>query len=218
MIRAVVTGVGGRMGGTLVRMIQEEEGMQLVGGTEKPGAPWIGLDLGLAVRLGPLEVTVADDLGKALAAHKADVVIDFTTPDASAANARACAAAGAALVVGSTGLTAEAKEEVSRASARVPVVMSPNMSVGVNLVLEVAAHLAKVLGPSFDVEILESHHRMKKDAPSGTALRLAEVVAASLGRGPEDFCTARQGQVGERPKGQIGIQSLRGGDVVGEHT
>lgn len=206
------------MGSTLVRMVRDADGMKLVGGTERPGASAIGLDVGLAVRLGALEVPVVEALEEALKAGKTDVVIDFTNAEASVSHARICAERGVPLVVGSTGFSAQAREQVASCAQKVPVVMAPNMSVGVNLLIKVAGELAKVLGEGFDVEIVEAHHRMKKDAPSGTALRLAEEIAEALGRSPEDFCTSRTGQVGERPKKEIGIAALRGGDVVGEHT
>ncbi len=218
MIRAVVTGIAGRMGGTLVRMVRDEEGMELCGATERPGSPTIGLDVGLATRLGTMEVPVLEDLAKAIEQGTAQVVIDFTSPEASVHHAKVCADAGVALVVGSTGFSADAKAEIARCAKKIPVVMAPNMSVGVNLVIKVAAELAKVLGESFDVEIVETHHRMKKDAPSGTALRLAEDIARALGRTPSDFRMSRVGQTGERPRAEIGIQTVRGGDVVGEHT
>ncbi|HZN91348.1 MAG TPA: 4-hydroxy-tetrahydrodipicolinate reductase [Myxococcales bacterium] len=209
-VRVVVAGVAGRMGGTLVRLISQTPGLQVCGGTERAGSPLLGKDGG--------GFTVVEDLGQAIRQGQGQVVIDFTSPDAAAAHARACAEAGAALVVGTTGLGAEVKEELARAAKRVPVVQSPNMSVGVNVMFKVAAELARVLGPGFDVEIVEAHHRMKKDAPSGTALKLAEEVASALGRGPESLRFARHGQVGERPRPEIGVQALRGGDVVGEHT
>jgi 4-hydroxy-tetrahydrodipicolinate reductase len=217
-IRIIVTGVTGRMGETLVRMVRDEPGMSLVGGTERKGHGAIGLDVGLATRLGALEVPVVDGLAAAIDAGKPHVVIDFTSAEASTQHARICAEHGVALVVGSTGFSPEAKAEVTRTAVKVPVVMAPNMSVGVNLVIQVAAQLAKVLGDAYDVEIVETHHRLKKDAPSGTALRLAEEVAHALGRTPEDFRFGRHGQVGERASSEIGIQSIRGGDVVGEHT
>jgi 4-hydroxy-tetrahydrodipicolinate reductase len=134
------------------------------------------------------------------------------------AHARLCADAGVPMVVGSTGFTAEAKEQMAAAAKKIPLVMSPNMSVGVNLVIELAATLAKRLGEDFDVEVMETHHRMKKDAPSGTAMRLADELAKALGREHSDIRTSRVGQVGERPRKEIGVQALRGGDVVGEHT
>lgn len=214
--RVVVTGVSGRMGSLLVRLVRDTDDLALTGGTDKPGSAAIGLDVGLAAHLGPLEVETVDALDKALAV--ADVVIDFTTPEASVTHARACAAAKVPLVVGSTGFSADAKAEMAAAAKQVPVVMSPNMSVGVNLVIEVARELARRLGDDFDIEVMEAHHRMKKDAPSGTALRLAEEVAAGVGRSTDVIRTARSGQVGERPRKEIGVQALRGGDVVGEHT
>jgi 4-hydroxy-tetrahydrodipicolinate reductase len=217
-IRTVITGVTGRMGSTLVRMVRDEPGMSVVGGLERKGHGAVGLDVGLATRLGPLEVPVGDDLEETLRVSKPDVVIDFTSAEASSEYARVCADAGVALVVGSTGFSAAAKAEVTRAATKVPVVMAPNMSVGVNLMIKVAAQLAKVLGDAYDVEVVETHHRLKKDAPSGTALRLAEEIAHALGRTPDDFRFERHGQIGERPTKQIGIQSVRGGDVVGEHT
>ena len=159
-----------------------------------------------------------DDLGRVLDAARAQVVIDFTSAEASVAHARACAERGVGLVIGSTGFTPEARAEVARHAASIPVVLAPNTSVGVNVVIRMAAELARVLGEGYDVEVLEAHHRMKKDAPSGTALKLAEVLAAALGRGEEDLTFARHGQVGARPRREIGVQTLRGGDVVGEHT
>jgi 4-hydroxy-tetrahydrodipicolinate reductase len=216
--RVVITGVAGRMGGTLVRMVRDDEQMEIVGGTERAQSPAVGLDVGLAVRLGALEVPVVDSLEKAIVDGKAQVVIDFTAAEASVEHAKICAEKGVALVVGSTGFSADAKTEVARCSLKVPVVMAPNMSVGVNLMIKTAAELAKVLGDAFDIEIVEAHHKMKKDAPSGTALRLAEDIAKALGRTSNDFVMERKGQIGERKPKEIGIQTVRGGDVVGEHT
>lgn len=215
-VKVVVTGVSGRMGSLLVRLVRDSDGFKLVGGTDKAGTASIGLDVGLASHLGVLEVETVDALEKALPG--ADVVIDFTTPEASVEHAKACAAAKVPLVVGSTGFSPEAKAAMAEAAKDVAVVMAPNMSVGVNLVIEVARELARRLGDDFDIEIVETHHRMKKDAPSGTALRLAEEIAAGVGRSSDVIRTARSGQVGERPKKEIGVQALRGGDVVGEHT
>jgi 4-hydroxy-tetrahydrodipicolinate reductase len=214
--KVVVTGVTGRMGSLLVRLVRDSDGFTLVGGTDKPGSASIGLDVGLAAHLGALEVETAGALADVVTG--ADVVIDFTTPDASTLHAKVCAAAGVPLVVGSTGFSAEAKAVMAEAAKVVPVVMSPNMSVGVNLVIELACELARRLGDDFDVEVLEAHHRLKKDAPSGTALRLADELAAALGRTSDVVRTARSGSVGERPRAEVGVQSLRGGDVVGEHT
>lgn len=209
-VRVIITGASGRMGSTLVRMVNEEKGLVLAGVVERKGSPSVGADAG--------GLTITDDLSKAIAAGGAHVVIDFTSAEATVEHARICANAGVAMVVGSTGFSPEAREEVMLASRNIPLVMAPNMSVGVNLVIRMAAELAKVLGDGFDIEIVETHHRNKKDAPSGTALRLAEDVARALGRNPSDFRMAREGQVGERPQREIGIQTVRGGDVVGEHT
>ncbi len=204
------------MGSLLVRLVRDTPGFVLHGGTDKPGSATISLDVGLAAKLAPLEVTTVDSLSDVL--ERAHVVIDFTNAHASVENARACAAAGVPLVVGSTGFSPEAKEEMAKAAKSIPLVMAPNMSVGVNLVIEVAAQLARRLGEDFDVEVMETHHRMKKDAPSGTAMRLADELAKALGRESDDIRTSRVGDIGERPKKEIGVQTLRGGDVVGEHT
>ncbi|GEJ59359.1 4-hydroxy-tetrahydrodipicolinate reductase [Anaeromyxobacter diazotrophicus] len=216
MIRVVVTGVSGRMGGHILRGAREE-GFQLTGATERPGFA-AGLDAGTAAGLPPLGVPVSADLRQALRGG-ADVVIDFTSFEASAAHAELCAAERVALVVGSTGFTKEARARVEAAARQVPVVLSPNMSVGVNVLFELVRQAAAVLGDAYDVELVEMHHRKKKDAPSGTAMRLAEVAAEALGRDPaKDLAFARHGIIGERPPREIGVQTLRGGDVVGEHT
>ena len=215
-IKTVITGASGRMGALLVRLVRDTPDFVLHGGTDKPGSASIGLDVGLAAHLSPLEVSTVDSLAQTLAG--AAVVIDFTTPEASVAHAKFCAEAGVPLVVGSTGFSAEAKEQMAAWAKKIPIVMSPNMSVGVNLIIELAATLAKRLGEDFDVEVVETHHRMKKDAPSGTAMRLADELAKALGRSHDDITTSRVGQVGARPHKEIGVQALRGGDVVGEHT
>ena len=214
--RVVITGVGGRMGSLLVKLVRDTAEFVLVGGTERPGSAPVGLDVGLAAHLGPLEVMTVASLADAL--PKADVVIDFTTPEASIEHARLCAEKKVALVVGSTGFQPEARARLAAAAKTIPVVLSPNMSVGVNVMIEVAALLAKRLGGDFDVDVLEAHHRMKKDAPSGTALRLAEELAKALGRAGSELRTTRSGLIGERSRTEIGVQALRGGDVVGEHT
>jgi 4-hydroxy-tetrahydrodipicolinate reductase len=218
LIRIAITGVAGRMGSTVVRTVHDQADMKIVAGTERKDSPAVGLDVGIAAGVGALGIEVADELSSALERVGADVVIDFTSAEASVAHARACARRGVALVVGSTGFSSDGKAEMARCAEAVAVVMSPNMSVGVNLVIKMGAELARVLGESFDVEIVEAHHRMKKDAPSGTALRMAEEVAAALGRTGSSFRLSRQGEIGERPSGEIGVQALRGGDVVGEHT
>ena len=217
-VRVLVTGVKGRMGAALVRRVRDDGGMQLLGGMDRPGSSSIGLDVGLVVGLGALEVPVMDNLQHAIEQEKPDVLIDFTSAEASVEYARICARNKVALVVGSTGFSPEDTKAIEAAAQEIPVVMAPNMSVGVNLVIQLAGQLARVLGDDFDIEVLETHHRMKKDAPSGTALRLAEELAHALGRSSEDFCTSRIGRTRERPQGEIGLQSLRGGDVVGEHT
>lgn len=216
--RVVVTGVSGRMGQALVRTVRDDELATLVGGTEKSGSPAIGLDVGLATNLGSLEAQVHGSLEAALTDRKVDVVIDFTAAEASVEHAKVCAKHKVALVVGSTGFSAEHKREIARAALEIPVVMSPNFSIGVNLMIEVAAQLAQRLGEAFEIDVLEAHHRMKKDAPSGTALRIAEEIARATGRDSKDFRTTRDGQIGERVRSEIGVQTLRGGDVVGEHT
>jgi 4-hydroxy-tetrahydrodipicolinate reductase len=217
MVKVVVTGAAGRMGTQIVRLVRATEGLALYGAVDRPGGPATGQDAALLAALPPAGVPVVDALEKALPG--ADVVIDFTSHDASARHAALCASAGVAPVIGSTGFTPEAKAKVAEAARKVPVVLSPNMSVGVNVVAELVRQAARVLGADYDVEIVEIHHKKKRDAPSGTAVMLGEVAAEALGRAPADaLCFSRHGILGERPPWQIGVQTLRGGDAVGEHT
>lgn len=218
MIRVVVTGVAGRMGTRILNAVRGEEGLVVTGATEQPGSNRIGLDAGLLSGAGPLEVSVQGSLEAALE-RPCDVVIDFTAPAASLAHAKVCAARKVALVVGTTGFSAPAKAELAGAARDIPLLMAPNMSVGVNVLFRLVAEAARALGPSYEVEIVETHHRNKKDAPSGTALRLAEVAADALGLDAQEACVyERHGDIGARRPGSIGVQTLRGGDVVGEHT
>jgi 4-hydroxy-tetrahydrodipicolinate reductase len=217
MIDVVVTGAAGRMGTQIVRLVRSTEGMALHGAVERAGAPQVGQDAGALAGIGSTGVLVSDSLAKALAG--AGVVVDFTSHEASAAHAEICAEKGVSIVIGSTGFTPEAKARVAAAAKRIPVVLAPNMSVGVTVLFELVRQAAKVLGDGYDVEIVEIHHKRKRDAPSGTAVKLGEVAAQALGRDPEDaLAFARHGILGERPPWQIGVQTLRGGDVVGEHT
>ena len=217
MTRVTITGAAGRMGQMLVRGVWSTPGLELAGAVETPGHARLGEDAGVVAGVGRTGVTLGADLRAALAA--ADALIDFTFHAAVPANARVAADAGKAVVIGTTGLDAAESDAVRAASRVAPVVWAPNMSLGVNLLFALVQQAAAVLGPEYDVEIVEVHHRHKQDAPSGTALRLGEKVAA--GR-RQDFRSVavfgREGITGERPAGQIGIHALRMADVVGEHT
>jgi 4-hydroxy-tetrahydrodipicolinate reductase len=218
MVNVVVTGVAGRMGSQILRMLRDASGLALVGTVERPG--YAGpRDAGEAAGLPRIGVPVAADLRPLLDTVQADVVVDFTSHEASVRNAAVAAAHGVAMVIGSTGFTAEEKARLREDAARVPVVLSPNMSVGVNVMFALVEQAARVLGDAYDVEIVEMHHGKKKDAPSGTAVRLAEVAADALHRDPaKDLVFSRHGMIGERGPREIGVMTLRGGDVVGENT
>jgi 4-hydroxy-tetrahydrodipicolinate reductase len=217
MIKAIVTGAAGRMGSRIINVLSASEGIALGGALEKKGHALIGQDAGGPAGIPAAGVPIGDDPAAALASG--DVLIDFTFPETSLGHLKACADQGKAVVIGSTGFSQEQLAEVGRLVRTVPCVLSPNMSVGVNVCFKVLADLAKILGPEFDPEIVEWHHRLKKDAPSGTAVRMGEVVARALGR---DYHKAakyhREGMTGARTNEEIGMQTVRGGDIVGEHT
>jgi 4-hydroxy-tetrahydrodipicolinate reductase len=216
MIDVVVTGAAGRMGREIVRLVLATPGLRLHGAVERSG-PAVGQDAAALAGQPSTGVRVVETLAQALPG--AGAVIDFTHFEASAAHAEACAAAGVPIVIGSTGFTPEARARVAAAAKRVPVMLSPNMSVGVNVLAELVKQAAAVLGDAYDVEIVELHHKKKKDAPSGTAVWLGEVAAQALGRDPlKDLTFERHGMIGERPAREIGLQTVRGGDIVGEHT
>jgi 4-hydroxy-tetrahydrodipicolinate reductase len=217
MIKAIVTGAAGRMGSRIVNVLSTSEGIALGGALEKKGQSLLGQDAGGPAGIPSTGIKIIDDLSAALKAG--DVLIDFTFPEASLEHLKACADQGKAIVIGSTGFTKEHLAEVAKHVQKVPCVLSPNMSVGVNVCFKVLADLAKKLGPDFDAEIVEWHHRLKKDAPSGTAVRMGEVVANALGRNYREVAKYhREGITGERTKEEIGMQTIRGGDIVGEHT
>ncbi len=212
-----IVGCAGRMGRMLIAEVLRTKGAKLGGGTEIAKSPAIGTDLGTLVGQKPVGVKITSD-AKALFTA-CDAVIDFTTPAATAKHVEYARAAGTALIVGTTGLPAETKRLLKDASKKAVIVQAPNMSTGVNVLLALTERLARVLEDDYDIEIVEMHHRHKMDAPSGTALGLGE--AAAKGRGVALDKVARKtrdGQVGARPKGEIGFATLRGGDVVGDHT
>ncbi len=218
MAKVVVCGAMGRMGRAILGVLQgRPQGLVLAGAVESPGHPLLGQDALEAAGAGKGGVVVTSDFRSAIA--RADVAIDFTHADSSVRHAGEAASAGKPIVIGSTGLTQEQTGEIRESAKTIACVLSPNMSVGVNLMFRVAADVARVLGDEYDVEIVETHHRFKKDAPSGTAVRLTEVVAGALDR---DVMTAavygRHGLTGERPRKAIGVFAVRAGDVVGEHT
>ncbi len=219
MIKAVVTGAAGRMGSRIINVISTSEGIRLSGAVERKGHGLVGQDSCGPAGLpgGGVLVTITDDLAAAL--KTGDVLIDFTFPEASLGHIRTCAELGKPLVIGSTGFSKEQLAEIGKYVQKVPCVLSPNMSIGVNLCFKILEEIAKTIGEDYDMEIVEAHHRMKKDAPSGTAMKMAQVIAHAVNRNLEQVGVyARKGMIGERSKKEIGIQTLRAGDIVGEHT
>ncbi len=215
-IPVVVTGAAGRMGRTLVRAVAADPATMLAGATERPGHPALGTDAALGAGSSNGGVQISGELEPLVTTRT--VVIDFTAPAATLRHVETCARRGAPMVIGTTGLSAEERVVVADAARQIPIVLSPNMSVGVNLMFALAAEAARVLGDDYDVEIIETHHRLKKDSPSGTAAKLLEVVAAALGRDAlADAVHGRNGLVGERTRREIGVHAVRAGDNVGEH-
>ena len=218
MTRIGMHGASGRMGRSIISLLAQDAGARLTAAVDQASSPVIGQDAGtLTGTSSHLSIPVTSDAVTAFA--QADVVIDFSLPVATASVARACAQAGVALVVGTTGLSAEGEAAIAELARHQPVVVAPNFSVGVNVLWHLAARAVTLLGPDFDIEIVEMHHKHKVDAPSGTAVRLAEAVAGARGVDVRAASVhGRSGQVGARTAGEIGVMSLRGGDVVGDHT
>ncbi|MCX7893990.1 MAG: 4-hydroxy-tetrahydrodipicolinate reductase [Burkholderiales bacterium] len=216
-LRIAVAGASGRMGRTLIEAVLAAPDLALAAALDAPGTPAIGRDAGELVGARATGVEVGADHRAAIGA--ADVLIDFTRPAGTLAHLEACVAAGKRIVIGTTGFSGKERQRIAEAAQAIAVVFAPNMAVGVNVVFKLAEVAARALGDEYDVEIIEAHHRHKVDAPSGTALRLGEIVAGALGR---DLGAAavhgRHGDTGERPPGAIGFHAIRGGDIVGEHT
>ncbi len=217
MIELVVAGAAGRMGGRIIALARESADLRVVAALERPGHPALGRDAGEVAGAGRTGVSVTADPAAVLTRDR--VLVEFTAPEATLEHLRLAAPQAARAVVGTTGLSPAQMAEVTKLAAQTAIVYSPNMSVGVNLAFRVLALMARTLGDEYDVEITEIHHRMKKDAPSGTAAKMAEVIAEALGRDlGQAGVYGRHGMVGERGAKEIGIHALRGGDVVGEHT
>jgi len=214
MMRVAIHGVGGRMGQALVALLAEDDASQLVGAIEARHAQTLGQDAGEVCGVGPLGVAISADLSSGLLG--ADVVIDFSTAAAVPALLQAAIRAKVAVVSGTTRLDATADRLLDDCAKIAPVLWSPNMSLGVHVLAHVAALATKMLGPDFDIEIVESHHRAKVDAPSGTANRLAEAVQAVRPKARAIY--GREGETGARSREEIGVHALRGGDVAGDHT
>ncbi|GAA4253841.1 4-hydroxy-tetrahydrodipicolinate reductase [Azospirillum formosense] len=212
-----VVGCAGRMGQMLVREIAATPGCTLAGGTERVGGPALGKDIGTLAGLEPLGVVAIEDAAALFA--EADAVIDFTSPEASVRHAALAAQSQTVLVIGTTGIGPVQQEPIAQAATHTPIVQSPNMSLGVNLLLALVEQVGRALGDDYDIDILEMHHRNKVDAPSGTALGLGRAAAAGRGVALEDvWQKVRDGHTGVRPRGEIGFATLRGGDVIGDHT
>lgn len=217
MVRIGITGAAGRMGRTLIEAIEEHPGAMLGAAFERPGSSLIGVDAGELCGRGRAGVCLQGGVEEALDSF--DVLIDFSSPEATAQAAEVAAQSGKALVVGTTGLDALQQAAVERAALRVPVCQAANFSTGVNLSLVLLETAARVLGDTVDIEIVEAHHRHKRDAPSGTALAMGEVVAQALGRDLHAVAVyGREGQTGPRERETIGFATVRGGDIVGDHT
>ncbi len=214
--RIGIVGAGGRMGRMLIEAVLKGEGVVLGAAFDVPGSPAIGKNAGELVGL-PADVLITDDVAAGL--KQIDVLIDFTRPQGTRVHLELCRQAGVGMVIGTTGFEADGKAAIAAAARDIPVVFAPNMAVGVNVVFKLLDMAARIMNQGYDIEVVEAHHRMKIDAPSGTALRMGEVVAAALGRDLEECAIyGREGVTGERDPSTIGFATVRGGDIVGDHT
>jgi 4-hydroxy-tetrahydrodipicolinate reductase len=217
MTKVVITGVAGRMGGCIATLAHGDKRMEIAGAVERKGHPLVGSDIGSFLGLGETGIMLKDDLIECI--DQGDVVIDFSSHSASLEHLQTVAGRGKAIVIGSTGFTPDEMKRVAEISQGVRCVLAPNMSVGVNVMFKVLRDVAGILGDGYDVEIVEAHHNQKKDAPSGTAVKMAQVIAGALGRDLEKVGVyGRKGMVGVRPQTEIGVHTVRAGDIVGEHT
>lgn len=215
-IRYAIAGSAGRMGRTLIEAVFKDENAILSAALEHAASPFLGKDAGEFVG-SPCGIIIGSDLDAALSVS--DCLIDFTRPEGTLVHLAACRKHRVSLVIGTTGFAAEGKQAIEAASAEIPVVFAPNMAVGVNAVFKLLDVAARILNSGYDVEVIEAHHRHKVDAPSGTALRMGEVVAKALSRDLDECAVyGREGHTGERPATQIGFATVRGGDIVGDHT
>lgn len=214
MIGVIVVGAGGRMGNRIIHILHETPSMRLVQAVERSDHPSLGKDVGEIVGLGRLGVPLEGRIKKG----EGEVIINFSTPQASLESLEFAKENGLAIVIGTTGFSSEQMKRIQELSKEVRCVLAPNMSVGMNVMFRIVQDVAKVLGRDYDIEILEAHHRLKKDSPSGTAIKLGELIAQSVGR---DFnqvgIYGRKGMIGERTREEIGMQVIRAGDIVGEH-
>jgi len=218
MIRVAINGAAGRMGRELIVACQRNDALVLAAAFEAPDSDKIGQDAGRLASGEDADVAIADS-GERAAGASFDVLVDFTRPEPCLSAIEDCVAHGAAIVIGTTGFSADQIERIDAAAEKISVVMAPNFSAGVNLTLKLLETAAKALGDSVDIEVIEAHHRHKVDAPSGTALRIGEVLADATDRNLDDCAVyARQGHTGARERETIGFQTIRGGDIVGEHT
>lgn len=217
MTNIAITGAAGRMGRALVTVVSETGGVQLTAAVDRKDNPAIGSDAGELAGIGKLGVELVDDLASVI--DRFDVLIDFTIADATAGNLELCAAHGKKMVIGTTGLNEDQKRRIHACGEKIAIVFAPNYSVGVNATFKLLEVAADIFGEDADIEIIEAHHRHKVDAPSGTALRMGEVIADTLGRDLNEVARhGRQGQTGERDRQTIGFHAIRGGDIVGDHT
>ncbi len=217
MVRTIITGAAGRMGMRLVALTQETEGLSLTGAIERQEHPALGKDAGEIAHIGKTGILLSDDLQACLA--QSDVVIDFTSPSSCLTKLGQVVKASKAMVIGTTGFSDQELIRLKTLATKIPCVFSPNMSVGINVLVNTIGKIAKALGETYNIEVIEAHHNKKKDAPSGTALKLAEALADGMGWNLQEVGVyARHGMTGERKTKEIGIQSIRAGDIVGDHT
>ena len=217
MARIAVAGAAGRMGRRICALCSEYEGLELTGAFDMESHPEIGKDMGV---LSGLEANgIKLTAGVESIVDNADILIDFTAPEATIKNMEALVGSKTSFVTGTTGIDKNGQNRIAELAKDVPCVYAGNMSLGINLLTKIVGDIARALGDDYDVEVIEAHHKMKKDAPSGTAFMLANAAAEALGRDLEaDGVFARHGIIGERAKKEIGVQTIRGGDIVGEHT